>query len=254
MLISRKNSLEVQRFDGSNPPIPTPPHWDEFSTNGAYVVTGCKDGQTVTITNLGSQTSSKAISVGLEAQGLVLINDIILVVGRDRLAAWQLMAEGAVDQILGDIVKENSGEELWTMPGRLERFWSEGYIGVRTNRRIHYYNVKTGPLQPSIKAPPPSAGHSMGLVYDERGSFGNNCSSVLGCHDFVECDDPSKESAPVSIPRYKGGWVKYPGGDHQRRFWLPAHWRPKWKEAHWLDNVTTLRLKTASSELAIIKF
>ena len=166
--------------------------------------------------------------------------------------AWQLTAEGGVDKVFGNR-SGNHTDSLWTKPmlENFARFWVEGGIGIITaSGDLIYYDIETGEEVKSLPAgmPPASSSSWKGLhssSFEDQHSF--------SYYDFVECEDPSKDDPQGFIPWYKDGWVKYPEGEHQHRFWLPAHWRRGWDEAHWLDDVMTLRLATDSG-LIIVKF
>ena len=255
MLMSRVDFLEVQHLEGPStyPPAKSNRHYSEISPDGAYIVAGPKYGETITISNLYKNTSC-FIYTGFAIHGLALTGNILLIEGVYEFAAWRLTAEGAVDKVLGNRIGDYKNK-LWAkmVQKSLARFWVEGHTGViEGSEDLVYFDTETGAkleLSP-VEAPPPSSPFWKDL-YDH--GLGFTAQYSFSYHNFVECDDPSEGDLLVSIPWYKGGWVEYPEGEHRHRFWLPAHWRPVWDEAHWLDDATALRLVSASG-LVVIKF
>ena len=247
MLISRVDFLEVQRLEGLQTYLPgkSNRHYAEFSPDGTYIVAGPKYGDTITITNL-HKNSSQFIHTGFEIHGLALIGNVLLVEGVYEFAGWRLTVEGAVDKVLGNRIGDYKNK-LWTKMEQksLARFWVKDNIGViEESKDLVYFNTETGDKlgSSSAQAPPPSS-PSWKDLYDHGLDFLAQYS--FSYHDFIVRDDSSEDDPPVSMPWYEEGWIKCPEGEHQHRFWLPVHWRPVWDEAHWLGNVTTLRLITA---------
>ena len=258
MLISRVDSLEVQHFEEPatnslmiDPPTQTAHPYNKFSATGTYVVTAPKFGQMITITNLYNN-SSQFINTEFPIHGIALTGNILLVEGDYELVGWRLTAEGVVDKVFND-GREGHDNRLWTevVQKSFARFWVEGQVGViEVSEHLLYYNTETGGKLESIlvEVPPPSSpfwvcpsNHNLGFVGQYSFSY----------HDFIECNDLSEDDL-VSMPWYEEGWILYPEGEHQHRFWLPALWRSGWYEAHWLGDVATLRLN-AESGLIIIK-
>ena len=259
ILISSGMYLEMQKLEGlaTNPSAEGNLHYGEFSTDGTYVVTASKQGQTITITNLHNNTS-QIVDIWFSLHALALTGNILLVQGADMIVAWRLTPDGTVDGVLG-IGRADCSDSLWTKPlqeGSDAKFCVEGQVGVIWDSEdLMYYDVETGeklgvvPGQTSPVYDFKSFGDHVGLPFDEY--------SFSWCH-FTNHDDPSKDN---TIPCCKEGWVKYPEGDHSHRIWLPIHWRPiwngpdldyEWSDGHWVNDVTTLQLHT-SFGLAIIK-
>jgi len=260
VLISRDSYLEVQHLGSlaTNGPAENT-HYDVFSTNGLYVVTASMTTRStvagpIKITNL-VKNSSQFICNDSGVEGLALTGSILLVCWFDEIAGWRLTAEGTVDLAPDDGMGVYDGR-LWTLPGPegLGCFWAEGNIGAIEISRdfVFYYNTETGEEVdlPPLKLPlPPS--HSQKYLDGHGNHLRDQCTLIYP--HFINHKNPSDSYPPVSIPWYEDGWVKYPEGDYQHRFWLPAHWRPDWHEAHWLSNITTLRINIESG-LVIIKF
>jgi len=255
VLISRGDFLEVKHLESpaTNPPVGGAHHCNVLSADGTYAITALEFGSTVTITNL-HKNSSQFIKTEFGIYGLALTGNILLVEGRYELAGWRLTVEGVVDKILYSR-RESDNNQLWakTMQQDCARFWVDGHVAVvEAFEDLLYYNTDTGEELDSVSFRPPSPlSPSWKRIHGRGSSFGGQYS--FSYHDFVECEDPSVGDPPAFVPWYKEGWVKYPGEEHQHRFWLPAHLRFEWCNACWLDKVTTLWLDTTSG-LAIIKF
>lgn len=252
VLISRVGFLDLQHLDSqavTDPPAEAIHHYDQFSIDGVYVVTAPEYGWSIKITNLHNN-SSQFIDTEFVIHGLALTGNILLVEGADELVGWQLTAEGTVDGVL-DNRRGNHNDSLWTRPmsESFAQFWVDGHIGVikTSEDPTYWYNTETGEELESVPVNIPLSS------WRDLHSSDFKAQHSSSCHDFVECDDPPKDGPIMFIPWYKDGWVKYPEGEYQHRFWLPAHWRRGWDEAHWLDNVMTLRLVTDSG-LVIVKF
>ena len=260
ILISSIDYLEVQKLEGlaADPFTEGRPHHGEFSTDGTYVVTASKLGQTITITNLHNN-SSQIIDIWFGLHALVLTGSILLVQGADMIVAWRLTVDGTVDGVLG-IRRADCSDSLWTKPlqeGGDAKFCVEGQIGVIWDSKdLMHYDVETGE---KLEVVP---GH-ISPTYDFK-SFVDQVGpsfeeySFSWCH-FTHHDYSTKDN---TIPYYKDGWVKYPEGEHSHRLWLPVHWRPiwngldselEWSDGYWVNHVMTLLLDT-SFGLAIIKF
>ena len=113
MLISRTYFLEVQHFNlTGDPPTKSTHHYDKFSTDGTHVIAAPELGSTVTIANL-HKNFTQFLDPGFKTHGLALTGKILLVRGANKLAAWQLTAEGVVGDVLGDRKEDHNGR-LWT--------------------------------------------------------------------------------------------------------------------------------------------
>jgi len=273
ILISRGTSLELHWLDDpvASPATETGLHYGEFSNNGTYVVTATRGGWVITITNLHIN-SSWFIDAEFEICALALTGNILLVQGVDAVVAWKLTVEGMVDGVLG-ARRADCCDSLWTkqlQEGDIARFWVEGQIGVvEHSGDLTQYSIGTGEelVSVPVEVPPPFSSPWKDFEYNST-HYGFAHRSSFSCEDFLRCDGPSEDDLPDSVPWYKEGWVKYPEGEYRHRFWLPAHWRPgwdmvhstshlgesHWEEAHWLGDVSTLRLITPSEDLVIIKF
>jgi WD40 repeat protein len=262
VLISREGFLEVVHLGDpeANYPTKPTPQYGEISTDGTYIVTAEKDGNIIRVTNFCSQIPSWSIHSNSYIWGLALTGNILLMDGRDKISAWRLTAEGAVEGALGNQMallddqmelRADEHHEIWsaefsesgTVKSRVTG--ETGIISFGMNDHI-YYNTRTGeraklPRQTSIYSAP---SHDLSNL-----SFHTH----LCYHRFHVHNNPPEDNQPTSIPSYKEGWVKYPEGEHPHRFWLPPHWMADCGEnAYWVDDITTLWLHR--NELVVIKF
>ena len=255
VLSSRPHFFEVQHLNlGADPPTGLTNHYDEFSPNGTYVVAAPEFGSTITITNL-HKNSSQFLNTGFKICGLVLTGDVLLVGGADAVAAWRLTAEGVVDRLIGEMSDENNGK-LWTKTvedGSVRVGADDGIGVIEFSEGCIYYDTETGEELKSVPDEAPSPWRWTHICNDDgnRDSVGYSLSN----YDFLDatCNHALEDPPPVPVPRYREGWVEFPGGEHRHLFWLPAHWRPRWGDARWFDGISTLRLDTTSG-LVIIKF
>ena len=256
ILLSSSMSLEVRQLEdlATGPPMDAYYHYTEFSADGTYLVTATEKGQVITITNL-HKGSTEFVDIKFGLCALILTGNILLVQGEDILVAWRLTAEGTVNGATG-VRRVDYSHSLWSKPLQERctvQFWVDGHTGVvKHAETLICYNTETGEeLDPaSIKSPLPS---SFSWKDPNSQYHGFKDWSSFTCHEFTNCDDPSKEHLVDSDPWYKEGWVKCPEGEYQHWFWLPVTWRPSWEEAHWIQKVRTLRLNTASG-LVVIRF
>ena len=258
VLISHLTCFEVKHLD--NPRIVLHKNknsCEQFSTDGTYVVTAPCGEQIVTITNL-DRIYSQSIKPGFSVNGLALTKNILLVLGDNELAGWCLTEEGMVDGTSSDGVLYQD-YRLWTVSGLGQdiQFWDDGgHVGAvcSSGKHIFCYNTQTGEILESVPVEVPLCSAFSWRYFN---SGGNDCEDLephLNHYYFSEHNGLSEDDLPVSIPWYKGGWVKYPEGKHWHRFWLPVYLRPVWAKAYWFNDITTLQLVRPASGLAIIKF
>ena len=276
ILIPKVYFLEVQHFNiAIDPPTKSANHYDDFSTNGTYMVATPEFGSTVTITNL-DRNSSQLLDTRFRVGGLALTGNILLVGGTDKFVVWRLTAEGMIDGIF-DSRREGNDGRLWTkmLDG------SDVWVGT-TDCGIGVIELSKGPTGPpkdhiffdtetgkelesmpfnAIKFNQPQhRKYICGGSNPDRFDRQARPMYSLSNRKFLEHDtlsarynNPLDDSPQVPVPWYREGWVKFPEGEHRHRFWLPAHWRPHWKDARWFDGSMVLRLETDSG-LVIIKF
>ena len=259
VLISRMHFLEVQLLEVRPIAPQKNRHCIGYSSDGAYVVMMPTDkfDQTITITNL-HKGSSQLFYIAPDVCSLALTGNILLVYSNDRVAGWRLTVEGAVDRVFDNGVEDHNDGRLWTKPILdLEEvmFQVEGNIGAikLSEDFTFYYDTETGRELDSVPVMAPLHSWNTTKVdqrhvgkYSLRGPRGS-----FNCHNFVEWDCPPECSPEASIPRYKEGWVIYPEGEHQHRFWLPACWRLNWNQAQWFDNTPTLWIDMDSGPVII---
>jgi len=227
---------------------------EQFSADGTYVVTVPHGGHVITITNLNG-IYSQSIKPGFSVRGLALTKNVLLVCGYNQVVGWQLTEAGMVNQALGDEALDQDGR-LWavSVSRGYPHFWVGGCVGVIVSSVEQYfcYNTETGEeLEPiPIQVP-------IYHVFPWR-RFNDSPSDSLdeysfSCHMFSVDDYLPGDSTSASTPWFEEGWVKYPQGKYQHKFWLPPYWRARCFIVYWLSDVTTLRFKM-DHELVIIKF
>jgi len=256
VLISRSSCFEMKQLDDSGTTHRNR-YWyyEQFSTYGTYVVTAPDGGQIVTITNL-NEIHSQSIKPGFSVCGLFLTGNVLFVLGHDKFAGWCLTEEGIINYAPGNGVSGKDGR-LWTIsnPGWSPQFWNNSRVGaVRSPGQYALcYNLKTGEKLDFVPDTAPSIFSPYWVGFDSGpGNFEGKFRFFSYCR-FPLYNNPPKKNLSIVIPWYADGWVKYPEGKHQHKFWLPTHWRSNRYWAHWLNDVTTLRLDTTSG-LVIIKF
>ena len=252
LLISRDDYLEVQPLEGSITHTPEKIPFIEFSSNGTYLVTAFKGRSTITTTNLYNN-KPQLIDTNFSIHQLTLAGNILFVGGSSGcLATWRLTAEGTVD---GDSDSRRVGcrSSLWIRArmGNQVRSWTNGQIGgIKGSENSVCYDVKTGEEVDSV-APPYFSSLWKGFYLDSNAIDFSTWPS-FSYYDLVECSGhPSKDNLPAPVPWCQEGWLMYPEGEYQYRLWLPTHWRTKWEEAHWLNEIKMLRFTTASEKVVI---
>ena len=256
LLILREHCFEVKYLDN-----PKAIHGnrlcycEQFSADGTYVVTAPCGGQVVTITNLDTIYSC-SIKPGFSVCGLALTKNILLVHGHNKVVGWQLTEAGMVYEASGDGVLDQDGQ-LWTVsvPENDVCFWVGGCIGAISSSTEHpfCYNTETGEELEPIPIEVFSSSAFFCEVFNSRPSQYMNGYSFS--YDKLYMYGVAYEhSLQDSIPWCEGGWVKYPQGKHQHKFWLPSYWRHEWGNVYWLNDVTTLRFELNNELVIIIKF
>jgi len=255
LLISRDGYLEVQPLDGFITHTPEKIPSIKFSSNGTYLVAAFKDKSTIVIINLFNN-NLQLIDTNFAICQLTLAGNILFVGGSSGcIAAWRLAAEGIVDRA-PDIERVDHSSSLWIKDqmGSNVKFWANNQTGIIVGSdKTVYYDVKTGKefKSPMPKIPLPSSSPWKDFYHDSDDTDFNTWPS-FSYYDLVECNDhPSKDNLPASTPWYQEGWLMYPEGEYQHRLWLPTHWRTKWEEAHWLNEIKMLRFTTASGKVVI---
>ena len=246
ILIDKGDALEVRHLESPQTTLEREHgYYDVYSADGAYVVTASSGGRAIKFTNLRKSTSQTIYTMS-SVGGLTLTSNILLVYGNKEVTGWQLTKEGYMSSLW---IKSVEG---------IGKIFIEGHIGIieLSKENLFYYDTETGEeLKPT--SPPPLCFE--GFLYGPKDYSGGK---GLPDHCEFDCDKSPKDELLVSVPWCMEGWVKYPEGEHQHRFWLPVHWRPNefgslWDssgyDARWLHKVMTLRIRTGSG-LVIIKF
>jgi len=238
--------LYVCRLDG--PPLVYPSHvqLSVLSSCGTYMVTSHKLGDTITITNLLSQTPPQFIDTDMGARYLGLTGNILLMFSHRAIVAWRLTEVGMVDGCPPNR-RVGHGDSIWTVSTTLHilnpiiMFEDQTAIFEVEGDVIHAYHTGTGEVLDTTKINA-SAHHPRYESLDIH----------FGCHylHYRKADKKAtlpEDDWPVQLVSQQAEWVKDPGGKHQ--LWLPAQWRTC--RAGWLHNITTLWLKKGG-EAAII--
>jgi len=255
LLISRDGYLEVQPLEGSITHTPEKTTSIEFSTNGTYLVTAFKEKSTIVIINLFNN-NSQLIDTNFAICQLSLAGNILFVEGASgHLAAWKLTAEGTVDGT-SDIRRVGCSSSLWikVQMGDHIRFWTDSQIGVfKGSKNTVYYDAKTGgelkSVAPGIIIPFPLL---WGDFHHDSEGIDFSTWPSFSYYDLVEHNGhPPKDNLSAPTPWHQEGWLMYPEGEYQHRLWLPTHWRTKWEEAHWLNEIKMLRFTTSTGKVVI---
>ena len=249
------DALQVWHFDDySTDPVATREQYINVSPNGAYAVTAHHQGNTITITNLISQTPPQFIDVGISISGLALTNNILLVVGLGTIVAWQLMEGGRVRGVSGDR-GAGYGDRIWIvqlgMNGGSPHFFAQGQIGFIRRwdqglfSYVFSYNLVTGETyEDSLEL---SQSHPWYSLKDtSQGRYHLHCSKLS------LQEDPSGDNQPDPQSAFHEGWVKDPEG--KRRLWLPVEWRAAAGCVEWSRYIPTLQVKLPGGESVAIGF
>ena len=246
-----KGILQVYHLDSL--PITAHPNYSTprvvLSPCGTYMVTACKGGSTITITNLLSQIAPQFIDTDMEIDTLAITGNVLSVLSPRAITAWRLTDEGLVGGVFRD-QRAGHGNSIWTVQVFSHpKFMLKGQtvtIKAGGGNVIHVYHSGTGEALQATQTPPDSHTH----CYDHfQMSFGKH---YLHYHRLAEQVVLSEENWPVSVATLQEGWVKDPEGKH--RLWMPIEWRvPAPSSGAWLSNITTLWLNLLS-ETVIIMF
>ncbi|KAF9789341.1 hypothetical protein BJ322DRAFT_1018021 [Thelephora terrestris] len=246
----------------NSPVTPQSQPLDAFSPNGTFIATAHCRSNTIKITNLSCQipTLSQSIDTELEISAMVLTGNVLLAKSSDKIVAWLLTEEGAVDGIIGNTMADRN-DSLWevslplqaptTVRGarrdeKLLEFFVRDEIAAISmyGYTIHVYHIGTGDVLKPVEA-------SKLQEYDWY-LFDNNKQN--GCnkyyHDLYQHQSAPDNEWPVSQATLQQGWVKDPEG--RCRLWLHPSWRSGANNVDWIKNATTLRLRN-SSGLFIVK-
>ena len=221
-----------------------------LSRSGNYIITAYDMEPTIKIVDLYSQAPSQSITTGEEIEGLILTDNILLVLGSGRVVAWLFTEEGSVGGVLSGR-KAVHNRRLWTVPFPFSEevvFGAKdhvGFISGRSHTNVFFYHTETGEcLQPEL-----------GLQIFDRPSKSLQEVSVgrnnLSFHGLFQHSAPPDSSWKISRTAVREGWVKDPEGRH--RFWVPVEWRASWDLADWRHDVTT-QFNILGGKTVIIKF
>ena len=120
-----------------------------FSPHGTYIVTSHPRKNTITITDLISQTPSQFIDTGAMISGLALTGNILLVVDSEMVVAWRLTEQGVVDGVFGNRWASHS-DSIWTISPMLGTISPEfslvGQVGLIALNNCFIYTPTTREL------------------------------------------------------------------------------------------------------------
>ena len=243
------NTLRLWRLNGlSVAPVTHNQQLGVFSRSGTYMATSRRGGDTVTITNLLSQTPSQLINTGIKVFELGLTDSVLLVVGSEVVVAWLLTGEGLVNGVFGN-GKAGRGDSIWTVSTSRFRPWDpifsvEGeYTVIKTDGDTpHVYNTRTGEVLESARAPlhPSGSWYSLVDITLARHHTYNNS---------AQNPPPEDDWRPSRIALEKG-WVKDREG--KRLLWLPIEWRVgEWHEVQWFSDIATMRYSSQGEPITI---
>ena len=206
--------------------------------SGTFIVTAHESKNTITITNILSQTPSQFINADVNIEGLAITGNILLVVGSGELIAWQLTEEGVVG---GASSNGTAGynDSIWAVALMSYHadswvFTVEGQIGAITyhgGNVFHVYHIETGEIIHPPQAPQHFGSH---WYHFNETLLGQH---YLHCHNLSQCITPPEDEWQTSQATLQEGWVKDSKGKH--RLWVPVEWRMSWDCADWHHDVTT---------------
>ena len=268
--------LQVWRLDGP----PAAAHLDDrspfaiLSYRGTYIVTGRVGGNTVTITNLHSQTPPQYIDTNMTIGMLALTDNVLLVWGSGELVAWRLTEMGMVSGVFADR-RAGRSDNIWIVSNPGPRFWVGGETVVIEGRGVgvHSYHMGTGEL---TQAPLDPRGRRYDPIEMQHClHYPNYCNSdeqsIPPEDDWSGVNWPGNYLLDDSPRRYwpgdewpgdawqvtragrratvEEGWVKDFKGKH--RLWIPVEWRVDLSKAGWLCD-TALLLNHRGVDIVVV--
>ena len=230
--------LQVWRFDGlRTSTIADSEQYAILSHHGSYIASA--HGNTVTVTNLISQTLPQFIDIDTRIAGLALAGNVLLVADLQDITAWRLTEVGVVEGISGNR-RAGRGDTIWVLPSITSvlspEFCFQGQVGfIRSGGFVicsyHIWTGKKAECTPELLQR--SDGHWYSLEVTSRGQC------RLPRHDMSQRDD--LDNRPVPQTTLREGWVKDPEGKH--RLWLPIEWRTAVVRVEWSHYIPTLRVE-----------
>ena len=227
--------LQVWRLDGP----PAAAHLDDrspfaiLSYCGTYIATGRVGGNTVTITNLHSQTPPQFIDTNMTIGTLALTGNVLLVYGSGELAAWLLTEKGMVSGVSTDR-RAGRDDSIWIVSSPGLRFSVGDQTVVIEGREVgvHVYHTGTGEVLEPAQTSPSPRGRQYSLWEMQL------CKHYPNYRNLGENVILSKDEHQVTQVALKEGWVKDLEGKHW--LWVPIEWRVELDDASWLHNRTLL--------------
>ena len=240
---------------------------DAFSPDGTCIVTALEGESTITIANLHPQNPfpSQHIDTELEISKMVLTGNVLIVKSPDKIVAWLLTEEGAVDGIIGN-TRADHNDSIWelslpTIVARLRRIWQHWSVDniilgftvvdeiaiVKLNHlNIYAYHIRTGEVVEPTNIPQ-SNNHTF---YHFHNKMGNDECDLYHSNLYMQQGTVRGKQSILQVTLQEG-WVKDLNGKH--RMWLPPSWRTIKGNAYWFHDTTTLRLKD-DHQYAVVKF
>ena len=234
--------------------LPTTPktHRQQYtglSRSGNRIAIAHEFQRTITIADPQSQFPPQFIDTGVEIEGLVVTGNILLVVGSEKVVAWRLTEEGAVDGVAGD-GRADQSDSIWTvLLPRLElwMFSVEGRLGMmKADGDVStIYDTETGEVLDPVSE---TRHFSSPWHYFKEELHGWH---YLHCHNMSRSGVHPEGGWQTSYRTLQEGWIKDPEG--RCRLWVPADWRSSWDCADWLQDITT-QFSIIGGKPVIVKF
>ena len=221
-----------------------------FSPRGTYIIDAHRQESTITITNLLSQSPPQFIDTDTTISGLALTGNILLVISSEKIVAWRLTEEGAVEGVFGKR-RAGHGDSIWTispMRGIISpEFVVRGQVGFITLNGVltRAYHTGTGEGFECIPGPiqfPDFTDRWYNLEDTSRGRY------HLHYHEPGLCDSPPEDTRPISRATLQKGWVDGPEGKYW--LWLPVEWRMA--DVKWFYDAMTLQFEFPGGELIVV--
>ena len=220
-----KNILQVRRLlELPTNPQTNPQQYTTISPSGNHIATAQQFERIVKIMDYHSPAPLRYIRTDMIVEGLLLTNNVLLVVGSDGIVAWLLTEEVASDGPGSRGL--NRRDSIWTVsltspkhsnnpqaglpsqPKFKLAFHVEGQTGVIEHENLGFllYNTATGEHQ-FVQTPPLLNGPGLNIGEGLRGRHRRYCHNL-----------PQHKAPPEGSWCSSEGWVRDPGG--RCRLWL----------------------------------
>ena len=253
ILGSPRDTFQVWRLD--DPIIVHPKNQRPYayiSHYGTYMVTFHKGGNTITITNLASQTPPQFIDIDMGIEVVALAGNVLSVLSHGVIIAWRLTEKGVVDGVFGNR-RVDCGDAIWTVP--VPSYLWVSVVGqiiiimgspeeFRRKSFCYAYNAETGEVLKPAQVPECGNTHKY-----------SQWAKANKPHDFhhYKVGSLPRGDWQISHEVLEDGWVKDSEGKHQ--LWIPFEWRGYLEcYGEWFHKTTTLRFDHDEVWTVIIVF